>query len=152
MSLDKFWELLNKFTEEEFLQESYEFDKDPEEVADLFDCKVIRPEPNQLQIDIDCESQYNFFRGRLNDLESIGILCVIKMEEHPSKSGLPKRHITLTCGRDFLDAERVAIQFALGSDIIRETLNTIRLIDSGGTDSGSLFFEKINNEEEKESE
>lgn len=144
---DKFWGLLNALTRDEFLQESYEIDRDPKKVAEEFNCKVILPKSDQLQIDIDCEQQYNFFRGRLADLEDMDILHVKETEETPSKSGLPKRHITLTCDRNFSESERIAIQFALGSDIIRETLNTLRLLASDNKDSGCCFFEPIENGE-----
>jgi len=106
-----------------------------EEHAAKQGCVVVYPQPNQLQIDIDTEAAYAEFNRRLGDLlawdSSIFGDCsnAPQVVIQPSKSGLPHRHITLTFpDRTFDRYERIALQMLLGSDPVREKMNTLRTL------------------------
>jgi hypothetical protein len=45
----------------------------------------------------------------------------------PSRSGLPKRHLIVRLNRPVSNAERIALQAALGSDPVREILGIVRV-------------------------
>lgn len=124
--------------------DTYDLDVSAEEEAKRLNCIVVKPEPNQLQIDIDSEEAYSIFQKRIFEYKYHSQLS-ITVETHPSKSGLPKRHITITVNdfknnpHVFNEWERIALQFTLGSDPIRETLNTWRLLR--GSENPSRLFE-----------
>jgi hypothetical protein len=109
---------------------------------------VVVPKPNQLQIDIDSEDQYTEFKKRLPIFESVYPSSV---EAFPSKSGLPRRHITITADptidKKFTDIERVAWQSLLGSDPIREILSMIQILNEDP--NPVLFSEKAPTKEGK---
>jgi hypothetical protein len=91
--------------------------------------RIVLPQSNELQVDIDSDEQYAVFQKSLaclkrNETESDDI----KVEEHPSRSGLPRRHITITMPFDLEPWERIAFQAALGSDPIRELVSIYRLM------------------------
>lgn len=88
--------------------------------------KVIKPAANELLIDIDSDDQHEQFLYGLQVLERNGIKPV-KIDERPSRSGLPCRHITVTLGFDVEPWQRIAWQGALGSDPVRELVSAIRL-------------------------
>lgn len=123
---------------------TYDLDVSAEEEAKRFNCSIVIPEPNQLQIDIDSEEAYSVFQKRIFEYKYYSQLS-ITIETHPSKSGLPKKHITVTVNDSksnphvFSEWERIALQFALGSDPIRETLNAWRLLR--GAENPSRLFE-----------
>lgn len=123
--------------------QSYDFDESAEDVAKKRGQIVVFPNEDQLQIDIDSEEQYEMFQRRF---QAFGIGSGISddrgyiMDEKPSKSGLPSRHITITCpGRKFTEGERIAYQAALGSDPVREFLNAMRLYH--GNEKPSRLFQ-----------
>ena len=123
------WRFLNdQATTSEFFEKAYDIERDVEKLAKTIKCEIVLPLPNELQIDIDCEDQYTFFQGRINDLGHW--IEIEKIKETPSKSGLPNRHITVTLTKEISDAERIAFQFMLGSDLIRESLNALRLYEN----------------------
>jgi hypothetical protein len=100
--------------------------------------KIVIPTESQLQIDIDSDGHYKVYKEMikllLRDYESVII------EEHPSRNGLPGRHITLTIPF-FVDAvQRIAWQTVLGSDPVREYLSLQRSMQ--GDISPTLFVEK----------
>jgi len=86
---------------------------------------VVLPEPYDLFVDIDNEAAYKQFDK--------GMDFVIKhfngriIKNTPSRSGLPKRHIIVRLGGHVADAERIALQAALGSDPVREILGIVRV-------------------------
>lgn len=100
--------------------------------------RIVLPAPNQLFIDIDTNEAYEHFKKQLSILdESVGT----KMQEYPSKSGLPHRHITITLDFAVLHSwQRLALQAALGSDPIREVLACVQLLY--GDENPSLFSEE----------
>lgn len=114
-------------------------DRDPHRWAAKKDCYVVVPRDDQLQIDIDNEEAYEYFRERLKslvtDFKRKGVLGKrgVFYDWWASKSGLPNRHIVVTVpDYSFEKMERIAFQFALGSDPVRETLNFRRVF--AGTD------------------
>lgn len=88
--------------------------------------KVVYPDDNQLFIDVDSEAQYKVFK---NALEVFNKNCPsgVKVEERPSQSGLPKRHITVTLPFEVDLWQRIAWQGAFGSDPTREMLSAFRI-------------------------
>lgn len=106
--------------------------------------RVVLPNDNELQIDIDDDAHYATF---LRNLESVARnvedAAEWHMESHPSKSGLPRQHITIQLPLRIEPWQRIAMQAALGSDPMRELLSAIRLqrgdvhptlfVETGGT-------------------
>lgn len=113
--------------------DTYSLDLSAMEAAELVGCDVVKPDVNQLQLDLDTEEAYEWYKVRVMEFQQHSNFGV-HVEEHFSKSGPPKRHITLTLTDEYgnpieLDEwQRITLQFALGSDPIRETLNTWRLL------------------------
>lgn len=93
-------------------------------IADGF--RVVIPEANQLQVDIDTDEQYAVYQRACE--------CFIKnfpgdppiVEEHPSRSGLPRRHVTITLPFAVEPWQRIAWQASFGSDPMREMLSCFR--------------------------
>lgn len=86
---------------------------------------VCYPENNELFIDLDTEEQYQVFLKQWESLMRFEYDWTYKVS--PSKSGLPRRHIRVDTDIELSDAERIAWQAALGSDILRELLSLVRL-------------------------
>ena len=98
---------------------------------------VVYPNPDQLQIDIDTEHAFQVY---LHVKQILDNHYGIKKEEiHFSRSGAPKRHITVTLYQDVDPMERIALQACLGSDRIRELLGVVML--KGGDKTPTLFLE-----------
>mgnify|MGYP000533654303 CR=1 FL=1 len=117
------------------VEDNYNFDESAEKVANERDQIVVYPKDNQLQIDIDNNEDFEVFE---NNMGALDLDCHIAIK--PSKSGLPNRHITLTFDdRTFSEYERIALQFALGSDPMRECLNIMRL--EHGVEQPTRLFE-----------
>ena len=102
--------------------------------------EIALPSEFELQIDIDSEQHFQAFR------DSIGVILRnwdtsgIDIEIHPSKSGLPRRHITITLPFRVTPWQRIALQAALGSDPVRELLSATRLMR--GEPHPTLFAER----------
>lgn len=121
-------DLLNMAT----LYEPYDFSAHVEQEAERIGCVVVYPESNQLQIDLDTEEAFKQYEKRFKELYHRTVHPAYQLacdpEVHPSKSGYPHRHITLTfVDREFSEWERIAMQMMLGSDPVRESLNALRL-------------------------
>jgi hypothetical protein len=99
---------------------------------------VVFPQENQLQLDIDNEDAYDYMNGVLDVLETHW--GIAKFEEHPSKSGLPKRHVTITLDKELSATERVLLQACMGSDRKRELLSYLQVLN--GDAHPILFIEK----------
>ena len=89
--------------------------------------KLVIPADNQLQIDIDSESDYQRYQRALKSFKTNHIDVIKEIVERPSKSGLPRRHITITMWSTYIPRERIFYQALLGSDLIREINNLRRL-------------------------
>jgi len=126
-------------------EDTYDLSLAAEKAAAAVGCHVVNPEPHQLQIDIDSEEAFYYFNVRLVEFEKHSNYGVT-IKTTPSKSGLPRRHVVLDVYERngdphvFDEYERIAIQAALGSDIIRETLNVWRHL--AGHKHPTRFFEK----------
>jgi hypothetical protein len=118
------------------------YDKSQEEAATELGMRIVYPERNQLQLDIDTEEAYATYKKNLPIFERV-VGKVAKIMETRSKSG--NRHITLTmAGKTFEafemdDTRRVLYQALLGSDQTRELLNLERI--NNDVASPSVFFE-----------
>ena len=126
-------------------QEDYDnvYNKTAEELAEERGCTVLYPKVNELQLDIDSAEAYENFllqRAILNSRNNI--LLESETTELVSKSGLPHRHIIIRLKDRVLDErERILLQLGLGSDPVRERINTMRLM-TGVTRPTRLFRPK----------
>ena len=102
------------------------------------DLDVVYPTAYQLQLDIDTERAMQIFYELKPVLDKYyGIVgCVIE----DSRSGFPKRHVTLTLRGTVTNMERIALQACLGSDRVRELLGVIQ--ERAGDPHPTLFLEK----------
>ncbi len=101
---------------------------------------VVIPSDRQLQLDIDSEAHYAAFLLSAEVVLRNWPDCDgIEIEDHPSSSGLPRRHITLTLPFPVTPWQRIALQAAFGSDPIREILSATRLMN--GDEHPTLFVE-----------
>src|SRR5438552_1873275 len=98
------------------------------EEAHLQCLAVVIPAHNQLQIDIDNAADYAIFKLHIEIIKDrIG---VVSIEEHLSRSGGVKKHITVTLAASVMsNAERILLQAALGSDRKRELLNYFQALN-----------------------
>ena len=136
----KFGKLDVDATEEETTPSTqiYEFDRNCAKVAAEKGCRVVYPESNQLQLDIDNEKSYADFERRVLSVTS-RLQWQMDIKMTPSKSGLPHRHITITVlGAEFNDWQRVALQLMFGSDPVRESVNAMRC--AAGVENPSCLF------------
>lgn len=100
--------------------------------------QVVLPALNELQIDVDSEEAYERCLQMFLWLQDE--FCA-KMKEAPSRSGLPKRHVTITLDDHCLtDIERIALQAICGSDHKREFMGYLRI--RAGIAPVTAFFEK----------
>jgi hypothetical protein len=122
----------------DFEDDIYDFDEHAEAVALGRGQIVVYPEDNQLQLDIDSDEQFEIYRRRISGLEVLG--WDFSVNTTPSLSGLPNRHITVTVkDKVFTEVERIAFQFMLGSDSVRESLNLLRT--AAGKERPTRLFE-----------
>src|SRR5574340_1043691 len=88
---------------------------------------IVTPMPDELQIDLDTEEDYQYYLKQLGILRRY--LClpsepVVK----PSRHGLPRRHVTVSLPSEISDKERLCLQACLGSDRVRELLCYLRVV------------------------
>jgi hypothetical protein len=136
--MDLLEELANKA---EFI---YGINRDPYVVAEELNMVVVLPTEYQLQLDIDTDEQFTQFKKNLEKLGNDVGYYTEKEEIHPSKSGLPKRHVTLTFPRKMDVWERITLQYYLQSDPIREGLNAMRVL-LGDPYPIAFFENKVDN-------
>ena len=94
------------------------------DVAATEGLNVIFPKDNELQVDIDNEHSFFLFEKQRMILNRFVPIRDIRIE--PSRSGLPKRHITVTLVDPVSQIERLALQAMLGSDRVRELLGYVQ--------------------------
>lgn len=101
------------------------------------DLDVVFPEANQLQIDIDSDHAFNIFLAMKPLLEKFFAVrnCVVSY----SRSGAPKRHITVTLDQPVNNYQRIALQTLMGSDRVREFLSYVQ--EKQGDPTPILFLE-----------
>ena len=126
----------------------YTLDANCEEFAASKGLVVVFPSTGQLQIDIDNEEQLKTFYRRLEDLRNTTYQTYEVISMKPSSSGKPFHlHITIEVQEPIgskpiklTEAERICLQFTLGSDPIRETINVLRYMR--GSKNPTRLFEK----------
>lgn len=133
---------MTAFSKEE--QEEYDFDTRAEVIAAEKGLKVVFPAANQLQIDLDTHEAFVEYERRYECFLT-GAASILtrhhEVEVHPSASGLPHRHITISfADKIFTEQERILVQAALNDDPLRVFLNTRRLLS--GVENPTRLFEK----------
>lgn len=111
------------------------------EKAKANDLVVVEPEAHQLQIDIDDSRAYEIFsKNQAAVNEHFGIVGI---EEHASKSGGDRKHVTVTLAKPVMsNMERILLQACLGSDGVRELLSYVQVLNRDP--HPILFLEKQN--------
>ena len=126
--------------------ELYDFDRDADEIAEEKGCYVVFPKQNQIQLDIDTKEQSEMFTKRLADFSNTTFLTFEVVSKIKSSSGKPHHwHITIDVfendePRKLSETERICLQFSLGSDPVRETMNVMRMFR--GVKNPTRLFEK----------
>lgn len=125
---DKFMDY--KELKEEIQQQEiiYGINRDPYAVAEVEGWDVVIPDENQLQLDIDSDDAYLSFYEAIGKMERDTGFIFESISVNPSKSGLPKRHVTLTAKEPMSVWQRIALQYYLHSDPVREGLNCMRVL------------------------
>lgn len=98
---------------------------------------VVFPKDNELQIDIDNEHAFVIFEKMVEILDRH--YGVYRIQTKPSRSGLPKRHVTVTLRDKISNMERIALQACVGSDRVREILSVVQ--EKNGDPHATLFLE-----------
>ena len=97
------------------------------------------PTTNELFIDVDNEHSFQMFI-RLFQIFQKFVDKGASFVEYPSKSGLPKRHVTVSLSRPVRNEEqRILFQALLGSDRVREILGYVQA--TNGDPHPTLFLE-----------
>lgn len=115
----------------------YDLEEYRETAAEKAGCSIVYPKNNELQIDIDTHDDYARFEAAIENMPGGLVFSVV---EKSSRSGIPHKHITVTLSKNFSDLEKIALQFMLGSDYIRESLSVSRVLH--GIEKPTCFFEK----------
>ena len=103
-----------------------------------FGLSVVFPKDNELQLDIDNEHSFQLYMKQADILKKYIGVEGYKVE--PSRSGLPKLHITITLSRTVSTLERLALQAMMGSDRVRELLGFVQYLNNDP--HPVLFLEK----------
>jgi hypothetical protein len=100
--------------------------RDVKAVADTRGCTVVRPEPNELLLDLDTDAQFQQFLNMRPLLEERYKVCSVRgwLSSHG------RRHIVVTLNKDLGSSERILLQAVLGSDPKREFLSYMRVKDA----------------------
>ena len=115
---------------------AYDFTQNREDQAEAKGCVIVYPKSNELQLDIDTDVDYERFLAASTNLGDF----ITDVQIRQSSSGGPHRHITLTIAPEFLSPlEKIALQFMLGSDFIRESLSALRVVR--GVENPTCLFE-----------
>lgn len=96
--------------------------------------RVVFPEPNQLQLDIDSIEDHVKMQFQLMILEE-QMTCDV-VSDIPSKTE-GHRHVTIWLGREVTPLERLLLQACLGSDRKRELLGFVNILK--GDERPTLF-------------
>lgn len=117
----------------------YDLEDCKETTAENLNMKIVYPNANQLQLDIDSKEGYIQFNHILQSIKD-SLDMEISFTQTVSKTGLPHKHVTVNLPYNLhSDFERIALQLILGSDLKREILNLLRIID--GQEAPICFFE-----------
>lgn len=118
----------------------FQFNEERIRIARESGLEVVFADDRTLQLDLDTKDAYYLFRNQQDILgeERLGTEGDFIIE--PSKSGLPKRHVTIKLKEPADIWKRIALQCLLGSDLKREALNAARVLE--GVPDPICFFEK----------
>lgn len=135
-------------------EDAYDPWQNPEEIAKQKSLIVVYPKDDEIQIDIDSDTQYKEYKRRVEDFQcyadSTNIL-IHEIKESPSASGNPERkHVTIKFRRAISMEERLILQAAFNDDTFRVFLNAVRFFS--GEKNPTRFFEKPNEPEQKKKE
>lgn len=131
--------MLEKSVRKEYQMNSTEPSSQTAEAkAEATGMKIIYPESNQLQIDIDTPHAMSIFRTMEPLINKF--YKIIYTEVKNSKSGYPKQHVTVTMENPVTNFERIAIQACVGSDRVREFLGVVQ--ERNNDPHPTLFLEK----------
>lgn len=110
--------------------------------------KVVIPGPTQLLLDIDNDADHAWMQEQIACMASAGLTVRI-LSDHPSKSGLPRRHVYIDIGMELSAIERIAWQACIGSDRRREILSLLRVKHRHIDRPPTVLFERVEFEEPK---
>ena len=107
--------------------------------------RAVYPGPRELFLDLDSDDSLARAWELLTVLNrnGYGAECVTV---HPSKSGEPHRHMTVSLYREVTPIERIALQAICGSDPVREVLSLLRVWGSSPFPA-TVFFEPLDPEQ-----
>jgi hypothetical protein len=94
--------------------------------AEDYNLDVVFPTDYELQLDIDDDRAFSIFQELKTIVDKYYVILNEKVT--PSRSGLPKRHVTLKLATKVTPLERIALQTCLGSDRVRELLGVIQVL------------------------
>lgn len=87
---------------------------------------VVTPKDSQVQIDLDSPEAWRTFKKSIRRLKTFINVRKWRAVWHPSKT-VGHRHVTIDIGRPLSDDERILLAALLGSDLVREMINYVRL-------------------------
>lgn len=123
-------------------EEEYNLEaRDPFRIAAQKDMRVVIPDEYTLQLDIDDDKSNAIFTNMLHEITKKTGLEFPSFKSEQSKSGYPHRHVTVKSAVPMCLWQRIALQFALGSDPKRERLNLLRALMND--DVPIAFFEPV---------
>lgn len=135
--LDRTLDDLQKRVSEIYVLKAPNSDRAVQEANDN-NLAVVYPTSNEIQLDLDTETAYETYQTVLPIVSKH--YGIVDIRENASRSGLPKRHVTVTVDKTLTNFERIALQACLGSDRIREILSVIQ--ERNGDPHPTLFLEK----------
>lgn len=114
--------------------------EDAEEKAKRLGLDLIKPEPDQLFVDLDSDTDREAFEKRWMKLHPMWPLSSFRMVESTGGKGHYHVYVTIPELNPLGEHERIALQAALGSDYFREMLAIFH--GRAGYKWTSVFFEK----------
>lgn len=112
--------------------------KDLKKYAEANNLRLVVPEEDELQLDIDSDADFEIFKQHIAILQE---RSAYQWKFKPSRSKPQGKHITVRLpGGKFTPLKRIALQAALGSDRKRELLSILDL--ENGDPMPTVFFEK----------
>lgn len=92
--------------------------------AEEKDCDMIFPLDDELQLDLDTPEQMKIYKAALVSMPQ-GVIKTIRTTDSIQDG---HKHVYLKLSRKFTVLERIALQFMLGSDPMRESLGALRVL------------------------
>jgi len=89
---------------------------------------IVFPCENQLQLDLDTQHAFDIYLTLKPIIDRY--FGILREKIAPSRSGLPKRHVTVTLHTMLTSYQRIALRAILGSDRVRELLSVVQEMQS----------------------